>query len=100
MTSGDALESTAVDNPVFLLVNQTFPDQAPSRYTVQDVRIFIILDQSIKVVSFIFMIVCLTTCMHIAHLLSIYLYNHPSLSHPGPRDHFFEFDSLEFVEKS
>ena len=62
MTLGDALEFTAVDNPVFLLVNQTFLDQAPSRYTVQGVRMFIILDRSIKVVSLIFMIICSCIC--------------------------------------
>lgn len=77
MTLGDALEFSAVDNPVFLLVNQTFLEQAPSRYTVQDVRTFIIPDRNIKVVSFILMIICSITCMHIVHLLSIYRYNLP-----------------------
>lgn len=73
MTLGDALEFTAVDNPVFLLVNQTFLEQAPSRYTVQDVRMFIILDRSFKVVSLIFfMIICSTSCMHVVHLLTLF----------------------------
>lgn len=52
MILGDALEFTVVDNRAFLLVNQTFLVQVLLKYTVQNVKIYTILDQSTKAVSF------------------------------------------------
>ncbi|GJY07558.1 casein kinase II subunit beta-1-like protein [Tanacetum coccineum] len=48
----DAQECTAVDNPVFLLVNQTFLGKAMSKYSVQNAKIFIPLNPGFKIVSF------------------------------------------------
>ncbi|KAK6918677.1 Casein kinase II, regulatory subunit, partial [Dillenia turbinata] len=48
MTLGGAPEFTAVGNPVFLLVNQTFLDPVLSKSTALNVKIFITLDPSTK----------------------------------------------------
>ena len=54
MTLVDAQEFTAVDNLVFQLVSQIFLVQVLWKSTVQNVKIYIILDPSIKAVSFLF----------------------------------------------
>lgn len=47
----DAQEFTAVDNPAFPLVNQTFLVQVLLRYTVQNVKIYTTPVPSTKAVS-------------------------------------------------
>lgn len=52
MTLEDAPGYTVVANPVFLQGNQIFLGLAQWRYTVQNVKIYIIQDPSTKAVSF------------------------------------------------
>ena len=47
----DALEFTALDNPAFQLVSQTFPVLVLWKYIALGVKIFTILGPSIKAVS-------------------------------------------------
>lgn len=53
MILGDAQELSAVDNIVFQLASQIFLVQVLWKSTVQNVKIYIILDPSIKAVSFL-----------------------------------------------
>ena len=56
MISEDALEYTAVANPVFQQDNQIFLGQAQWRCFVQNVKIYTTQGQSTKAVSFWFFI--------------------------------------------
>ena len=48
----DALESTVVASPVFLLGSRTYLDQVLWKYIVPNVKMYTIQDRSIKAVSF------------------------------------------------